>query len=147
MGYDLHITRKEFWADEDVENSISRLEWQEYLKADSEITDDPENPHEDNYLYIRDGGNWPLWFNPRLGNIDTKNPEVDVIKKMVRIANALGAQVRGDDDELYDLNGDIVPYKQETSPLIKENTDTTYNRYVWYFAAIVFVTSIIWNSF
>lgn len=81
MGYDLHITRKEFWADPDDERSISLSEWKAYVESDSEITQDPENPGEENYLFIRATDNWSLWFDSELGEIYTKNPESDVIKK------------------------------------------------------------------
>src|SRR5690606_76441 len=101
--YDLHITRKEFWADPEDERSIFISEWNAYVESDPEITQDPENLGENNYLYKRVVGNWPLWFDPELGEINTKNPESDVIKKMVRVANYFGATVHGDDDEVYDL--------------------------------------------
>ena len=82
MGYDLHITRKDCWAEEEDKRSISILEWKAYVKSDPDIVLDAENPDENNYLYIRADENWPLWFNPRLGNIYTKNPPDDVIKKL-----------------------------------------------------------------
>ena|GEM_PF-2686269 len=41
MGYDLHITRKEFWADK--EGSIITLEeWQQYVATDPDLASDPE---------------------------------------------------------------------------------------------------------
>jgi len=119
MGYNLHITRKDCWADEEDERSISIAEWKTHVDNDPEITLDPENPGEKNYLYIRAAGNWPLWFYPKLGNIYTKNPETDVIKKMVRVANLLGASVRGDDGELYDLSGNMVSDQSEKTALPK----------------------------
>jgi hypothetical protein len=116
MGYDLHITRKDFWADPDDERSISLSEWKAYVESDSEITQDSENPGEENYLFIRATENWSLWFDSELGEIYTKNPESDVIKKMVRIANYFGATVRGDDDEVYDENGDRVSSPSNSQP-------------------------------
>ena len=118
MGYDLHITRKEYWADEEGEGSISLSEWNAHVENDPELIQDPDNPGENNYLYLRDSGNWPLWYSPESGEINTKNPDTDVIQKLVRIANSLGAKVQGDDGELYDLDGNIVSDQasKSTSP-------------------------------
>jgi hypothetical protein len=109
MGYDLHITRKGYWADEEGEGSISLSEWHAHVADDPELSQDPNNPGENNYLYLRESGNWPLWYSPELGEINTKNPDIDVIRKLVGIANSLGAKAQGDDGELYDLNGNVVP--------------------------------------
>ena len=45
----------------------------------------------------------PLWWGEE-GEIYTKNPEPQVIAKLVQIAIALGAQVMGDDGEIYGTN-------------------------------------------
>ncbi len=147
MGYDLHITRKECWADEEKEGSISIAEWKAYVETDSEIMPDPENPDEDNYLYIRDAENWPLWFNPRLGNIYTKNPPEDVTKKIVQIAAALKARVQGDDQEFYDADGNMIRPQAQPSSVSESEHSGSYDRYIWYFCAIVFVISIVWHIF
>ena len=44
MGYDLHITRKDCWAEEEDKRSISILEWKAYVKSDPDIVLDAENP-------------------------------------------------------------------------------------------------------
>ena len=129
MGYDLHITRKEFWADPDDEKSISFAEWTAYVESDPEIVLDPENPGEDNYIFKRVSEDWPLWFHQELGEIYTKNPESDVIQKMVRIATHFDATVRGDDDEEYDSNGNIVSNPSNEYPITK----ATINRPWWKF--------------
>lgn len=99
MGYDIHITRKEFWADEDGPE-ITLEEWRNYVATDSSIMLDEENPSGQNYVF-RSGQNLcPLWWNER-AEIYAKNPEPTVIAKLVQIANALGAKVMGDDGEIY----------------------------------------------
>lgn len=113
MGYDVHISRKSFWADEDDKQTISLLEWQNCIKHDPEIGPDPENQDQYNFLFLRKEGNWPLWFNPRLGEIYTKNPPPDVIAKMVRTAAMLGAKVCGDDDEEYGAGGAVIDAPQQ----------------------------------
>ena len=42
------------------------------------------------------------WFDYRDGCISTKNPDEEVIRKMINIADTLNAKVQGDEGELYD---------------------------------------------
>lgn len=37
MGYDIHITRKDSWFDEDESNEIKMSEWISYVKNDLEL--------------------------------------------------------------------------------------------------------------
>ena len=41
------------------------------------------------------------WFDYWKGIINTKNPDVSTIRKMLQIASALNAKVQGDDGEIY----------------------------------------------
>ena len=102
MGYDLHITRKEFWSDEDGPE-ISLEEWQRYVASDPDIQFDPENPGPENYVISTHAEQWPLWWYSS-GEIFTKNPDDEAIAKMVQIAQALNARVLGDDDEIYGVD-------------------------------------------
>ena len=104
MDYDIHITRKEFWADEDGPQ-ISFDEWREYLATDPTIELDPENPDEENYILASHPERWPIWCDSS-GDIYTKNPDARVITKFVEIARAMQASVQGDDGEVYGLDPD-----------------------------------------
>lgn len=99
MGYDLHITRKEFWSDEDGA-TITLDEWREYVSRDPDIVADPHNPGLEHYVLITHSERWPLWWD-RSGEVNAKNPDEAVIAKLVQIARALDAKVLGDDDEIY----------------------------------------------
>lgn len=99
MGYDLHVTRKTFWYDEDGPE-ISLEEWLTYAATDPDLQLDEENPGDDNWKIRLSDGSWPLWWQSR-GELLTKNPEPRVIAKLLHIARALGARVLGDDDETY----------------------------------------------
>ena len=99
MGYDLHITRKEFWVD-DEGPAITLADWAAYVETDPAITLDPENPGGENYVFRYGQHSWPLWWDDS-GEVYTKNPEPEVIAKLVQVAAALGARVLGDDGELY----------------------------------------------
>jgi len=100
MGYDVHVTRKEFWADEEG-SEITLDEWLAYVRNDTEIEADTENPSLENYVFISHLDKWPIWWSED-GRIYTKNPNELVTKKLLEIANALNAQVQGDDGEVYD---------------------------------------------
>ncbi len=97
MGYDVHITRRDFWADEG--NDISKAEWLAYAQKQPNlrITEEDEV-----WLSPAKGEDWPLWWFQ--GTIDTKNPPDAVIAGMARIAQALNATLQGDDGEHYDTN-------------------------------------------
>ncbi len=99
MGYDLHITRKEFWADE-TGPAILKKDWDQYVNSDPEISQDTNNT-EDDYLVKESGELWPIWWNPDLNEIYTKNPSESAIRKLKQIAEKLNAQVQGDDGEIY----------------------------------------------
>ena len=100
MGYDVHITRAEHWADnEGVE--ISPDEWLHIIQADPELLPVPENGE---YFVIWRGSTkyTETWFNWSDGNITTKYPDRATLRKMLQLATALGAKVQGDDGEVYD---------------------------------------------
>jgi hypothetical protein len=85
MGYDVHITRRKSWSDADGPE-ISEPEWLAH------VADDPELAS--------------LFWN--CGNIDAKNPDRPLVRRMVSAAAALGATVQGDDGESYDAAGNAV---------------------------------------
>lgn len=118
MGYDLHITRKENWFDEEDLNKIKLTEWTDYIKSDNEMRLDnqantttekgDELTYENNglavwTLYSKNGLNDNYaWFDFRAGNVTVKNPDEEIKNKMIDIATRLNAKVQGDDGEIYD---------------------------------------------
>ncbi len=105
MGYDLHITRKEYWFDEDKDKEISLEEWQQIVAEDNDLIVDEINTADYDIVYVGHdlrgvkGNHACFWYNE--GNIEAKNPDEVVITKMVKIATLLNAKVQGDDGELY----------------------------------------------
>lgn len=45
------------------------------------------------------------WFDYCEGNIKVKNPDQEILKKMLSMARPLGAKVQGEDSEVYDGKG------------------------------------------
>jgi hypothetical protein len=48
------------------------------------------------------------WFDYRRGKIVVKNPDPETLMKMWQIAQALSANVQGDEGEIYDQAGNVV---------------------------------------
>ena len=116
MGYDLHITRRELWADEHGPE-ISSEEWLGLVDADQEL-----EPSVDNGEYFArfrgdcQYGRGMGWFDWQDGFVFTKNPDEAILAKMLELAKALDAKVQGDDGEIYtkpDLNSGF--YEPETT--------------------------------
>jgi hypothetical protein len=94
MGYDIHITRRKFWADKG--SDITADEWLAYVQRDSELSLRPESGR---CFAEWSGGSWLDWSD---GVIFTKNPDEALVTKMVAIAGQFDATVQGDDGEIYD---------------------------------------------
>jgi hypothetical protein len=120
MGYDIHITRKENWFDQEPTRNISLEEWKDILASDDEMqldgfaeatTTNGETIRVDNKglsvwtAYSNNGLNGNhAWFEYSQGNIVCKNPDDETINKMLVIAERLNAKVQGDEGEIYELS-------------------------------------------
>ncbi|CAG9243417.1 conserved exported hypothetical protein [Paraburkholderia caribensis] len=98
-GYDVHITRKSFWADASGPR-ITLEQWKAYVRGDPQVVNDPANGPTDFLVTLR-GAAFPLWYNVELGELYTKDPTAEAVRKLEDIARAMGAKVQGDDGELY----------------------------------------------
>ncbi len=123
MGYELYITRGANWYDE-VKEPITLEEWFAYIKSDPEMRLDGfcEAPLGDGSVfrgedpsiavwvaYSEDGvGDNHAWMWHRRGNIGAKNPDREIVAKMWRIAQSLGARVVGEEDEEYGPDGEEI---------------------------------------
>ena len=103
MGYELHITRAKDWL-ENKELWISSEEWLSLVEEDKELTLDTTNgPFFTNWS--GQSRHKCPWFDWSEGNIYTKNPDKEIFRKMLNLADRLNARVQGDDGEMYnDIN-------------------------------------------
>lgn len=117
MGYELHVTRKSDWADPDGD-LISESEWLAYVESDPTMrlggyaeadtttgdilrVDSPGLAVWTAYSAHEVNGN-VAWFDLSTdGSVVVKNPDAEIIRKMLEIADALAARVQGDDGEWY----------------------------------------------
>jgi hypothetical protein len=101
-GYDVHITRKTDWS-ADAGPRITLTEWLEYVRTDPQVKGDPLNTKND-FVVTLGVETFPLWFDPNLGELDTKDPSDKALAKLVNIAEHLHARLQGDDGEFYPLH-------------------------------------------
>jgi hypothetical protein len=123
MGYDVHITRQDNWFDQDDIKRISLEEWLNYVANDADIRlDNYAEATTSNSETIRieseglsiwtaysGNGVWGnyAWLNYDFGNIVVKNPDKEIISKMVDIASSLNAKVQGEEGEVYHSMPDV----------------------------------------
>lgn len=118
QGYDLHITRRNNWFDDqDKDNSISFEEWRNFIREHEELRlnntfnaktesgelvqfESEELTMWTGYSRSNAHGNH-AWFNYWSGNITVKSPDDEIIYQMITIANKLNAKVQGTRGELY----------------------------------------------
>ena len=123
MGYDLHITRRKDWADESGPE-ITAEEWLSYIATDRSLRLDKDaEAARDRGTDASQLGNmnakWyadpkttkeedacPIWYFK--GNIYSKNPPPEMVRKMFLIADELNARLVGDEGEEYDSTGEVV---------------------------------------
>jgi hypothetical protein len=107
VGYDLHITRKSSWGDDDGP-TISLPEWQHFVERDPELSAyrDVGEEDSDRFASWRDQQGVLVWDG---GEVRSRNPDKSLVIKMVAIAAALYAQVQGDDEEIYGADGTARP--------------------------------------
>jgi len=99
MGYDLHFARRKFWSD-DEGPVITAEEWLAYVATDSQIRLDPDGKGHTVLLTVASKypGPWLEWSEVtsiRRIRMNQFSP------KMLQVASALNARVRGDDGEIY----------------------------------------------
>lgn len=99
MGVEFHITRADFWADNDSDQ-ITSDEWLAVVHSDSELSLDQKNG-EFFALWLGKSAYEEPWLEWVSGNISTKWPDTALYRKMLQIAALLNAKVMDDDGTEY----------------------------------------------
>ena len=115
MGYDVHITRRQNWFDKEGPD-ISLAEWLAIIATDPEMRDGSVLRTDDEgiaawitYSQHGVGGNMG-WFYYWRGQVVVKNPDEEMRRKLWQLAQRLGAQVQGDEGEIYGTDGTVQRY-------------------------------------
>lgn len=104
MSYDLHITRALSWLDAQ-RYPIGREEWNEYARRHPAMVEDgwvewADIGREPAYSWPR-GSSEPSCLSWSGGEVVVTGPVNDCIEELVAIAEALGANVIGEDGQRY----------------------------------------------
>lgn len=125
MGYEVHITRAKFWADE-TGPRIERHEWLRVIAQDPSLREpEPGGPIQNGggevgFVVVLGG---PCWIDYRDGCLSSKYPDRATRIKMHEIATRLGGSVQGDEGEEYGPDGE---------PLTKPESVRTPSRRRWW---------------
>ncbi len=119
MGYEVHITRKDTWFDNNPGKEITMAEWKEivandpdmrldnYAEATTTSGDTISVVSEGLSVWTKYSGNGVdsnyAWFSHSHGCIVVKNPDDEIMRKMFAIANTCNAKLQGDEGEVYEL--------------------------------------------
>ncbi len=122
MGYELHIIRNAEPSEDDFDGGIDAAEWQSYVEGDPSLRlDGYAEAHGPNGETLRVSDDWIAvwtdhptangengwaWLHYRSGEICVKNPDQELLAKMLSIAADLDAIVFGDDGEVYERPDD-----------------------------------------
>ena len=117
MGYDIHITKRDEWYDED-DLGITREEFIQLVDGRDELSIVDQDSAD--LMAIRDGDEtqWLMWDSS--GDVLSKNPSQGMIAWMYEIAQLLGAKVQGDEGEIYRSDGQADMAKQQTRDAIPQ---------------------------
>jgi len=123
MGYEVHVTRRELWWDEDGPE-IALEEWVDLVREDQELRldgfaeartpagatiriDDPSMTVWTGFSG-HDANGVTVWLMHSHGRIVAKNPHPEILQKLWQIAQTLSARVQGDDGEFYGPDGEML---------------------------------------
>lgn len=121
MAYDMHITRKTDWADQDGPE-IEREEWMAYVLIDkslqldrdrAEAVDPRVASRTKEPTHVRWTG-WEgrmegvreAWMWLENGNVMASDADAAFRRKLFLVADSLNARLMGDDGEIYNSNGE-----------------------------------------
>lgn len=121
MGVEFHITRADYWAEND-DNIISSDEWLEIINNDSELS--LYTKHGDFHaVWNGEGAEEGDWLEWSAGNIETKWPSTALYRKMLQISEKLKAKVMDDEGTLYEtLDAWQYDPKSKVYPISNSNT-------------------------
>src|SRR3954470_11370209 len=99
MGWEVHMTRADDWT-QSAQQPITADEWLVIVSADPELHIDKLNgPY---FAVWSNRESVDGWFDWADGQVSTKQPNRPTLKKLLQLADKLGATIQGDDGDVYD---------------------------------------------
>ena len=129
MAYQLHVTRASDWMRSD-ELPITAAEWLKLIRTDSELVQDPRH----GLYFVRWAGaaGGDCWLEWADGRINTKYPDGALLKKLVAIAELLGAKVQGDGGEVYSGDEPVDEWAEDNTLPFTPRTVIITQRLPWW---------------
>lgn len=116
MAYQLHVSRADFWA-ENAGQWIAADEWLAVVASDPALVlGETDTAYR---AWVRDGDTAVGWIDWEKGNLVSAYPDERTFAKLLELAGRFGAQVRGDDGELYRTMSDFPgtgPWNDKVRP-------------------------------
>ena len=129
MAYQLHVTRASDWM-QSGELPITAAEWLRLIRTDSELVQDPrQGPYFVRWSGAAGRDCWLEWAD---GRINTKYPNGALLKKLVAIAERLGAKVQGDGGEVYSGDEPVDEWAEENTLPFTPQTVIITQRLPWW---------------
>ena len=129
MPYQLHITRASDWVNSG-ELPITTAEWLKLVRTDSELVQDSRHgPHFVRWAGSSERVQWLEWTE---GRINTGYPDGAFLKKLVTIAERLGAKVQGDGGEVYSGAEPVDEWREDNTLPFTPRTVMITQRLPWW---------------
>jgi hypothetical protein len=100
MGYDVYVTRRKVWSDT-FGDEIGPEEWMALVDDAEELDAAPEVG---SWTARSRAGTLIEWSD---GSVAARDPEDDEVDLLLELAERLGAQVQGEDGEVYLAGGRV----------------------------------------
>lgn len=129
MAYQLHVTRASDWTYSD-ELPITAADWLKLIRTDSELVQDPR--HGPYFVRWAGAAGRECWLEWAEGRIDSQYPDSALLKKLVAIAERLGAKVQGDGGEVYSGAEPVDEWAEENTLPFTPRTVIITQRLPWW---------------
>jgi hypothetical protein len=129
MPYQLHITRASDWVNSG-ELPITTAEWLKLVRTDAELVQDSRHgPHFVRWAGSSERMHWLEWTE---GRINTAYPDGAFLRKLVTIAERLGAKVQGDGGEVYSGAEPVDEWREDNTLPFTPRTVMITQRLPWW---------------
>lgn len=110
MGYDVFITRARHHF-EGAQTPIAKGDWRALIDNDPDL-DAPDEAYPCYAVWSGPSRLQKPWIDWASGNLFTRSPDDAVLRKLIELAELLGARVQGREGEIYRIEDDAVTWER-----------------------------------